>query len=937
MIDFAQNPYRVLGVFANDSLKVRTANIARIRAFSKVGKECHFESDFVDIFGPIDRSEAEIEKAISILSSDADAEFYSCLWVHRSENLDANCVAPIDIVHSGIDGEDKASLVNVVVGGMEVGNYDLVAQSMFRLFEVGYVEDDEIKKRLLVALVDEDSDEENTNKWWMRFKHSSIGEQLHLFHPPVSPLIRQVYNELAIDYLEKLVQDVGFLYIDDWKSIRRKHQHTKPYLKTIIETSGSGGSTPNAAGQLAFSSYAEVMVDQVKFYYEDTRFWDAKPVEDIILFLKEINKISYSSTVKEECESLEKELTQEIPYLAPKQVKRQSQAIRGEVELFCERPDETRWSLHLLNKCVPHLIKIKSVLGSDNPYYKRISTQIADNALYVCQNDLASAKRKYGSLYNDPQAAKENLRKTLQLALQLCENLKQLNLEAQFANGKLENFSQDIDAYLSNHEDIVIERPVATISLQTEEEMYAACSDYASLMKYIRAYPNAAHFGEAMQRIWQIEDKAYPRRGSSGSAYIKALLAYKKNFPNSHNDKKLLAELNAMLLGSTMGTVYDYRAMLQLWPNHPKAYAIKTRLDHTSFKQCNSIADWEEYLKEFPNGLHRVEAIIEIEKAKEALLKQELDKCKTIEEYQRFIVAHPESKLCELAEYMIERMVYEAALASGQYNNYLSRYPNGHFVTRLKEREEQRLYKSSLAANTLKQFVKEHPDSKYAILAREVIKRESRWSPAQWMVFILWLVFLITGIAVFFLNFHRPSSTPVTSTAIEAVSGKPSQSALVDMNPKTAVTTAEPESTEDADEKYKNNSLKTGSKPYASSFGKARTGGNSFYFRTTEGKDYVIIVRRSRDNRYVNHTYIKGGESSRIYVPDGIYNVYFYSGKGWNPHKEMGGRKGGFVDDESLQKDGSVDVFSTAVEYTLYPVYMGNLRLANASEKEAFN
>ena len=71
----AHNPYRILGMFANDPLRTETANIARIRAFNKVGKECSFDSDFTDIFGTTDRSEEAIEHAITLLSSDEDREF----------------------------------------------------------------------------------------------------------------------------------------------------------------------------------------------------------------------------------------------------------------------------------------------------------------------------------------------------------------------------------------------------------------------------------------------------------------------------------------------------------------------------------------------------------------------------------------------------------------------------------------------------------------------------------------------------------------------------------------------------------------------------------------------------------------------------------------------------------------------------------------------
>lgn len=83
----AQNPFRVLGVFANDPLKVRTANIAKIRAYIKVGKMCSFANDYSSLFGAVVRTEQSIEKAISQLSSDEDANFYRLLWLHRTDKF----------------------------------------------------------------------------------------------------------------------------------------------------------------------------------------------------------------------------------------------------------------------------------------------------------------------------------------------------------------------------------------------------------------------------------------------------------------------------------------------------------------------------------------------------------------------------------------------------------------------------------------------------------------------------------------------------------------------------------------------------------------------------------------------------------------------------------------------------------------------------------
>ena len=122
------NPYRILGVFANDPLKARTANISRIRAFNKVGKDCEFESDIKAVFGNVDRSEQALEQAISLLSSEDESDFYSCLWIHRTQQLDITAKAPIDIIQSGIGGKDKSDIINVLVGAILANNTQLIAE-----------------------------------------------------------------------------------------------------------------------------------------------------------------------------------------------------------------------------------------------------------------------------------------------------------------------------------------------------------------------------------------------------------------------------------------------------------------------------------------------------------------------------------------------------------------------------------------------------------------------------------------------------------------------------------------------------------------------------------------------------------------------------------------------------------------------------------------
>lgn len=142
------------------------------------------------------------------------------------------------------------------------------------------------------------------------------------------------------------------------------------------------------------------------------------------------------------------------------------------------------------------------------------------------------------------------------------------------------------------------------------------------------------------------------------------------------------------------------------------------------------------------------------------------------------------------------------------------------------------------------------------------------------------------------------------------------------------------EEREDPDAQWVHNQLPTGSKPYSPFYGTATDGDNTLRFNTRRGSDYVVIVRKG-NGAYVNHVYIRGGETAEIYVPDGLFDVYFYSGTGWNPEKENGNVIGGFVCGEGVTKDKNLYLNGESIVYTLYAVQNGNLRLANSNKKEA--
>lgn len=57
------NPYRILGVFANATQKEISASLGKMKAFLKVGKDVSFDLDLKRLVGNISRTPEDIEKA----------------------------------------------------------------------------------------------------------------------------------------------------------------------------------------------------------------------------------------------------------------------------------------------------------------------------------------------------------------------------------------------------------------------------------------------------------------------------------------------------------------------------------------------------------------------------------------------------------------------------------------------------------------------------------------------------------------------------------------------------------------------------------------------------------------------------------------------------------------------------------------------------------
>ena len=477
----AQNPYRVLGVFVNDPLKSRTANAARIRAFNKVGKPCSFDSDFEEIFGNIDRSEKELLRAERLLSSAKDSEFYGLLWLHRTEHLPLTPSAAADIVSASITHNSFGDVVNSIICLLYVGNYDKAAELIVELFNKKDNTSDNNKHRFLKYVIDT-FNELTFSNWWNTFKKAFIKDNQH---SDTSILLSDFFNIESCSRLKRIT-DFGSINKDtvEWKNIFGVRILANSIIEVLKESCDIESKQANAESQIVLSGYAQAMLKACKRYYDSTRFWEAKPVLDILVVLREVYKISYSSKIIDECTEFGKKLKSESNYLAPTTVRKQAVDIRKQIEEFCQKPNETKWANTLLINCVQPLNEIRKELGPNNLYYKRVSSQIANNALYACEDEIEHIDEQADDSVNLIIQKMD----IIKLAVQFCANIRVLEVDDTFNTYGFNKIVKALDLLCEEYNEKTINDVEPSFSFHSQDDFIHLNQDYNSLVQYVKIH-----------------------------------------------------------------------------------------------------------------------------------------------------------------------------------------------------------------------------------------------------------------------------------------------------------------------------------------------------------------------------------------------------------------------------------------------------------------
>ncbi|AWV98336.1 hypothetical protein [Arcticibacterium luteifluviistationis] len=145
-------------------------------------------------------------------------------------------------------------------------------------------------------------------------------------------------------------------------------------------------------------------------------------------------------------------------------------------------------------------------------------------------------------------------------------------------------------------------------------------------------------------------------------------------------------------------------------------------------------------------------------------------------------------------------------------------------------------------------------------------------------------------------------------------------------------------------DRYINNSLKTGSMPYAKYFGSNNSchdsyGCSQISVQTPSNSDVIVTIKK--DGQVFRHAYIEANSNFTFNMPNGTYQPFFYYGTGWNPKKIVKETvyetlQGGFISSEHFGKDSPQFLSSNVLSYELVLQQNGNFSSKPSSSEEAF-
>ena len=381
-----QNPYRVLGVYANSSKKEIVANKGKATAFLKVNRPVVFPLDLKGILPPTTRTLEMMNEAEAHLAIAKEQIMYSQFWfLQKLSPLDD--VAFNHLLAGNMAGAKEiwskqdtlSSLQNKLVCYLIENNAGLAiitAEKLYEKFGDDYITKVDANCTLQMTATDLfhqfiDTLGKEIGMQKLLGYELSAETKVYISNRTVGPLISKISAE--IDKTKKVNHKDPKARIEAARKLVIATRETFAQLKNILP------ATDSQYQMIADKLGLEILQCGID-YFNNSKDDDAP--HTAMKMQKYAQSIVLGTLAKQRCEENVKILQKIIDELPPKEVMAEDRAIKAELAKFVKLPDKISHAVTLLNNTKPHLQSIKQKLGATNTFYLKMSTQIAGHALH---------------------------------------------------------------------------------------------------------------------------------------------------------------------------------------------------------------------------------------------------------------------------------------------------------------------------------------------------------------------------------------------------------------------------------------------------------------------------------------------------------------------------------------------------------------------------
>ena len=393
------NPFRILGVFANSPKRDVVANKGKATAFLKVNRPVEYSLDLKGLLPSLSRTLDMMNDAEAHLAIAKEQIKYAQFWFMKATPIDD--IAFNHLIAGNMDGakemwakqESVSSLQNRIVCYLIENKPWLAIKTAEKLYEkFGDIYIDKIGTNstlkmsgteLLHQFVDSLGEEISMQK--LLGYEIGADTKAYISSQTVGPLINKISSE--VEKTKKVDHKDSKARIDAARKLVASTKESFTQLKSILPS-----SDPQFQ-MIADKLGLEILQCGID-YFNNSEDDDAP--HTAMKMQKYAKSIVVGTLAKQRCEENVKILQKIIEELPPKEVMAEDRAIKAELSKFVRLPEKISYAVTLLNNTKSHLQSIKNKLGAANSYYLKMSTQIVSNALH-------NVVEEVNAVQSDPQ------------------------------------------------------------------------------------------------------------------------------------------------------------------------------------------------------------------------------------------------------------------------------------------------------------------------------------------------------------------------------------------------------------------------------------------------------------------------------------------------------------------------------------------------------